>query len=382
VNAISETKALTRPRLARITLRGFKTIRELKDFEVGPISVLIGPNGAGKTNFISFFRLLSWALTPPGNLQTYVAQLGGASMLLHDGPKLTNEIQANLEIQSSTGKGGYGISLFHAAGDTLVITTETYLLSPFGRGNDSPGFNAWGGDHKETILIEHAEAGNKTAKTILAMLRRMIVYQFHDTSPTSRIRSKWDVEDGRWLKEDAANLAPFLYRLKNHEPPYYRRIVESLRAILPFFADFEFEPEFGKLLLKWRERGTDRIFNSSQAADGMLRVMALLALLQQPEQDLPDVLFLDEPELGLHPYAIEVLAGLIHSVSTHVQVVVATQSASLLDRFEPHEVVVTERDGRESTFRRLRAEELSEWREQYTLSELWEKNVLGGRPKR
>ncbi len=379
MNAIPETKALTRPRLARLTLRGFKTIRELRDFEPGPISVLIGPNGAGKTNFISFFRLLSWALTPPGNLQTYVAQLGGASMLLHDGPKQTREIEANLEMQTRAGKNEYGFRLFHAAGDTLVFAEENYRFRrPDHADRPAPGLGA---GHKEPRLIEQAEGGNETARIILGMLRRMIVHQFHDTSSTARMRNKWSKEDGRWLKEDAANLAPFLYRLKNQEPPYYQRIVESLRAILPFFADFELEPEYESLLLKWRERGTDQVFNSSQAADGMLRVMALLALLQQPEKDLPDVLFLDEPELGLHPYAIEVLAGLIHSVSKHVQVVVATQSVSLLDRFEPHEVVVTERSGRESTFRRLNAEELSEWREQYTLSELWEKNVLGGRPK-
>jgi predicted ATPase len=380
VNSTPETKVLTRPRLARLTLRGFKTIRELRDFEPGPISVLIGPNGAGKTNFISFFRLLSWAVTPPGNLQAYVAQLGGASMLLHDGPSRTRGIESNLEIQTNAGKDEYGFLLSYAAGDTLVFADEHYRFRrPHHTDRPAPGLVS---GHRESKLIEQADAGEKTAKSILGMLRRMIVHQFHDTSSTSRMRNKWDVEDGRRLKEDAANLAPFLLRLKNHETPYYQRIVESLRAILPFFTDFEFEPEYGKLLLKWRERGTDRIFNSSQAADGMLRVMALLALLQQPEKDLPDVLFLDEPELGLHPYAIEVLAGLIHSVSKHVQVVVATQSVSLLDRFEPQEVVVTERNGRESTFRRQNAAELLEWRAQYTLSELWEKNVLGGRPRR
>ncbi len=301
-------------------------------------------------------------------------------MLLHDGPTRTRGIESKLEIQTSAGKDEYGFLLAYAAGDTLVFADEHYLFRrPHHQDRPAPGL---GSGHRESRLIEKADAGEKTAKSILRMLRRMIVHQFHDTSSTSRMRNKWDVEDGRRLKEDAANLAPFLLRLKNYETPYYQRIVESLRAILPFFADFEFEPEYKSLLLKWRERGTDRIFDSSQAADGMLRVMALLALLQQPEKDLPDVLFLDEPELGLHPYAIEVLAGLIHSVSKHVQVVVATQSVSLLDRFEPHEVVVTERSGRESTFRRLSAAELSDWREQYTLSELWEKNVLGGRPKR
>jgi predicted ATPase len=108
--------------------------------------------------------------------------------------------------------------------------------------------------------------------------------------------------------------------------------------------------------------------------------MALVALLQQPDRDLPNVLIIDEPELGLHPYAIEVLAGLISSASKHVQVVVATQSVSLIDRFEPDDIVVTHRSGRESSFRRLSSAELKEWLETYTLSELWEKNVVGGRP--
>jgi predicted ATPase len=108
--------------------------------------------------------------------------------------------------------------------------------------------------------------------------------------------------------------------------------------------------------------------------------MALIALLQQPERDLPDVLILDEPELGLHPYAIEVLASLIHSASRHVQVVVATQSVSLIDRFEAEDIVVTNRSDRETSLKRLSSGELAEWLETYTLSELWEKNVLGGRP--
>jgi predicted ATPase len=213
-------------------------------------------------------------------------------------------------------------------------------------------------------------------------LRRWIVHQFDDTSATSRMRIKWSVDDGLQLKEDAGNLAPFLYRLQQNKPKHYRRIVETIRLILPFFADFEFQPEYGSLLLRWLEQGTDRVFSASKAADGMLRAMALVALLQQPEEDLPNVLIIDEPELGLHPYAIEVLASLLQSASQHVQVIVATQSVSLLDRFEPHDIVVVDRAGQESTFRRLNDADLAEWREQYTLSELWEKNVLGGRPAR
>jgi predicted ATPase len=366
-----------RPRLARLSLCGFKTLKDLRDFEPGALTVLIGPNGAGKSNFISFFRFLSWALVPPGQLQTYVAELGGASAILHHGPTPAREIEATLHLTTDAGLNEYGFRLFHAAADTLVFADEWFRFRRAGNDRPSPGLGA---GHREPQLIAKAESGNKTATTILSMLRRIIVHQFHNTSLTARMRNKWDAEDGRWLKEDAANLGAFLYRLQTQEPKYYQRIVDTIRLVLPFFGTFELQPEHGRLLLRWRELGSDHVFNASQAADGMLRVMALVALLLQPERDLPDVLILDEPELGLHPYAIEVLAGLIKGAATHVQVIVATQSVSLVDRFEPQDIVVTNRSGSQSHFGRLEPDKLADWMNDYTLSELWEKNVLGGRP--
>ncbi|MBV8357676.1 MAG: AAA family ATPase [Deltaproteobacteria bacterium] len=364
--------------LSRFTLCGFKTIRELRNFEPGSLTLLIGPNGAGKSNLISFFRLLSWALVPPGQLQVYVAQQGGASAILHDGATRSREIETTLSLKTDAGLNEYSFRLFHAANDTLVFADEWFRFRrPGHHDRPAPGLGA---GHREAELISRAEEGNQTAGIILSMLRRIIVHQFHNTSPTARVRDKWDVDDGRRLKEDAANLAPFLYRLQQNEPKYYHRIIDTIRLILPFFATFELEPEYGRLLLRWREHGSDRIFTASQAADGMLRAVALVALLQQPERDLPDVLVLDEPELGLHPYAIEVLAGLLKSVANHVQVIVATQSVSLIDRFDPKNIVVTERPRQESYFRRLGEEEFADWLKEYTLSELWEKNVLGGRP--
>ncbi len=366
-------------RLARLTLRGFKTIRDLTDFEPGPLTVLVGPNGAGKSNFISFFRLLSWSLVPPGQLRDHVGQTGGASTLLHDGPEVTREIEVTLSVDTEAGRNDYSYRLVWAAGDTLIFTDERYRFSR----SDFSSLAPWtelGAGHSEAELIQRAEAGETTGRTIHGLLRRCIVYQFHNTSWTSRIRTKWDEHDGRWLKEDAGNLAPFLFRLRNQEPKYYRRIVETIRLTLPFFADFELEPEHGRLLLRWREHGSDVVFSAAQAADGMLRTMALVALLLQPEQDLPGVLILDEPELGLHPFAVNIVAGLLHAVTEHSQVILATQSVALLDQFEPQDVVVVSRDGRESKFERLDANELQDWLEEYSLAELWEKNVLGGRP--
>jgi len=362
-----------RPRLAKITLRGFKTIRDLEDFEPRSLTVLIGPNGAGKSNFISFFRLLSWALASPGQLQIYIQDQGGASALLHQGAGVTQQIEAVLTLTTGRARNEYGFRLFHASGDTLIFEDEWFLYEPHGQHRRPTNLGA---GHREAQLIGRPG----TAAVIAEMLRRIIVHQFHNTSKTARIRNKWDLSDNRYLKEDGANLGSFLYRLEHDEPQYYMRIVDTIRLVLPFFATFELYPESGSVLLRWREIGSDQVFNVSQASDGMLRAMALIALLQQPERDLPDVLILDEPELALHPYAIEVLASLIHSASNHVQVMVATQSVSLIDRFEPDDIVVTHRSDRETSFRRLSSTELTEWLETYTLSELWEKNVVGGRP--
>lgn len=214
------------------------------------------------------------------------------------------------------------------------------------------------------------------------MLRKLVVHQFHNTSFSSRMRQKWLLTDSRWLKEDGGNLGPFLFRLREQKPQHYSRIAGTLRLCLPFFGDFELEPAGDQILLGWRERESDLVFDASQASDGMLRLMALIALLQQPEEDFPNALIVDEPELGLHPFAIEVLAELLQAASVHTQVIVATQSVSLIDRFDAEDIVVVDRKGRESQLRRLDSEQLKQWLIDYSLSELWEKNVLGGRPSR
>ena len=367
-----------RNRLHRITLKGFKTIKSLENFEPGPLTALIGPNGVGKSNFISFFRMMSWALADPDNLPLYVSQQGGAGRLLHDGPTRTREIEAELTIRADTFDNQYAFRLFYAAGDTLIFADERYRSSFVGL-SDYVDWSETGVGHRSPQLLDRASMDD-AASVIHSLLQRIVVYQFHNTSDTARIRGKWSVYDGRFLKEDAANIAPVLYRMKERDGRCYQRIVDTIRLILPFFSDFELQPDYGSLLLDWRERNSDQVFNVSQASDGMLRVIALVTLLLQPEQDLPDVLILDEPELGLHPYAINIVGGLIRALSTKIQVIVATQSMPLVDCFEPEDIVVVERDGRSSIFKRLDPGPLSGWLEEYSLSELWEKNVIGGRP--
>ena len=402
-----------RNRLDTINLSNFKTVCNLEGFKPGALTVLIGPNGAGKSNFISFFDMMSRTLADESAFPNYVAEQGGASKILHDGPSTTNAIGAIIELTTPNGKNHYCFYLRYAAGDALFFSNEHHQHQPrqdcdesadwFGIGLEHPIEND-GDEHDQGEratglrfpgLLLHAGHDDPAAVT-RDFFKGITPYQFHNTSAAARMRTKWRVGDNRRLKADAANIAPLLLRLKERESKCYRRILDTIRLILPFFSDFELEPDHGYLLLAWRERDSDEIFDVSQASDGMLRVISLVTLLLQPEDSLPDVLILDEPELGLHPYAINVIGGLISAVSTKTQVIIATQSTSLVDCFDPEDVVVVERmahgveradghiaelEGRASDFQRLNSDSLSEWLEEYSLSELWEKNVIGGRPR-
>lgn len=364
-------------RLLTLSLHGFRSIQHLTNFAPGNVTILIGANGSGKSNFIAFFRLLSWMMQE--QLSLHVGQLGGASAQLFDGPEVTPILRAEMTLETDQGKNDYEFKLAHAANDSFVFTAERYRFSSaqfqtIAQWKETPP------GHPESSLPNLARTGDRTASAITGMLKRLVVNQFHNTSPTARIRQKWSVDDNTFLKEDGANLAPFLLRLQSEFPRYYDRIVAALRQLLPFFHEFDLKREGLSVLLRWSERGTDRRFSAGQASDGGLRIMALTTLLLQPPVLLPDLILLDEPELGLHPAAIEFLADALHAISEHTQVVVATQSSPLVDRVEPDQVVTLDRPQRATTFTRHSREELKEWIEDYTLGQLWDKNVLGGRP--
>ncbi|MEI6556174.1 MAG: AAA family ATPase [Paludibacter sp.] len=363
-------------KLKSFTIKGYKSIKEIVHFEPKPINILIGPNGAGKSNFISFFKFLSWMLNSDGKLQEHVAYLGGANDILHDGADVTKNIDAEMAIQTKNGLNEYKFSLMFAKPDKLVFKEEKYRFSRINMGVDA-SWSSCGVGHDEAKLPGVA---NPTATTILNLLRKLIVYQFHNTSDTAPMRLKWSASDGRWLKQNGENLGSFLYRIQQEERAYYTRIVKYIRQVLPFFDDFDFYEEFGQILLRWKEKGTNKVFNAGQASDGMLRTIALISLLAQNPKDLPAVLFLDEPELGLHPSAIDAVAGLIKAASEHCQVFIATQSISLVNNFELDDLVVIDRKGRSSEYSRPDTERLEEYLDEFSTGQIWEKNIIGGRP--
>lgn len=364
-------------KIKSLTIKGFKSISLLEDFKPSQINVLIGGNGAGKSNFIAFFRLLSWCVNSTERFQTYIGSLGGASAILFDGPDITQDMVGHIEIETDSGSNEYHFRLLFSAGDSLVFAEEKTRFSPHRTALRVPWID-FGAGHKESKLQEYSD--NPIIRVISVILKKLIVYQFHNTSPASRIRNKWSTRDGRWLKEDGANLGSFLLRLSEEKPAHYQRMVRLIRMVLPFFEDFILEDEQGYVLLRWKETESQMVFDASQASDGMIRFFALVALLAQPVEDLPSVVFIDEPELGLHPVAINVLAGLIKKASANTQFFISTQSVSLVSEFEPEDIVVVEREGRASVYKRPDSAQLGAWLEEYSLGQLWEQNVIGGRP--
>jgi predicted ATPase len=387
--------------LRRVILKGFKSIKTL-DLELRPLNVLIGENGAGKSNLVSFFKMLNEMMA--GQLQQYIGTTGRAHSFLHFGPKVTRQIEAQLEFDVDSGVDTYDMRLTGAAGDSLVFAEETLRFHQTGLPN--PKAVSLGTGYQETRIREEPIVGElggppdpgspwfqirmseewrraeQTAKVLRYLLNQCRVYHFHDTSPTARSRGACYIRDNHALLTDGGNLASVLLRLQNYNQSAYRRIVSSIRLIAPFFDDFVLEPGTGdkEIFLDWREVGSDQVFGPHQLSDGTLRAMCLITLLMQPEDQLPRLIVVDEPELGLHPYALNVVASLFKKASHYSQVLISTQSSSFVDNFGPQDVVVVNRERKESQFTRPDAAKLEAWLEEYSLGQVWEKNVIGGGP--
>ena len=370
-------------KLTSVSLSGFKTFRELPGFELRPINLLIGANGSGKSNFLSFFHMLAKILDPAIGLQRHVIENGGSNTFLHDGSGLTPLLSGCLRFEMEEGSCEYSLHLGHRGGDSLFFAREGHRLLPVGQ--EEQPWQPLGASHDESQLLRRdLDDAFPVNRRIRDFLSKCITYHFQDTSSRSALRSRCPADDCRYLYKDGGNLAAFLRRLRESgdetERFAFDRIEEIMRLLAPSFSQFVLEPEGSSLILRWREEGCDRDFNAGQAPDGMLRLMALVTLLSQPDTTLPEVLIIDEPELGLHPDAIAFVAGLMRSASKVTQLIVATQSPELVDEFEPEDIVVVQRKGRESFLERKSREELKIWMDEYSLGELWRKNVLGGGP--
>ena len=354
--------------LSRIVLQGFKSIRTC-DLELKDLNVLIGPNGAGKSNFIEFFQLIQSILE--SRLQLYVSKQGGPDTLLHFGRKTTESLGADLYF----GNNGYKFTLEPTQDNRMMFSKENFWWNIRGDWEISEG-------HFETA-VESQRSATRIYNFVVPPMRSWRVYHFHDTSESALVKRRHGINDNLCLRPDARNLAAFLYFFKDHYPFHYQRIVKVVQLAAPFFGGFLLRPQPDnpdQIELEWMHRGEDVPFKAHLLSDGTLRFICLATILLQPEDLQPQTILIDEPELGLHPFAINLLAALLRSVSKERQIVVSTQSVSLLNQFTAKDIIVADRQGDCTYLKRLDPLALEDWLAEYSLGELWEKNLLGGRP--
>lgn len=354
-----------------IKIVNFKSIREA-EITLRPINVLIGSNGAGKSNFVNFFGFVR-AIADEG-LANYTGERGGAERILHLGRQASSKLTGVLNFDNVN---RYGFIL--AANDQ---NTFYFKAEKDGFNRDKGNFPGTGWDERD-LGSGHTEAkiirGQlPRSKYVQNYLTSFVVYHFHDTSRNAPLKQTARVQDTRILRADGSNLPAFLYNLQQTELLSFNWIEGIIRIIAPYFERFDFQPVGDYIRLNWRQKGTDMYLDASDLSDGTIRFIALCTLLGQP--NLPKTIIIDEPELGLHPYAISLLAELVKSVSDKTQVILSTQSVNLVNEFEPEDIIVVENHNNESTFKRLDTNSLAEWLEEYTLGDLWNKNVIGGNP--
>lgn len=358
------------PTIRELSVVGFRSFAHLDGLRLTARNILVGANGSGKSNFVEIFYFLN-AIRDAG-LEEYVARAGGADPVLHYGAKTTGVMSVRVLFEEP--RWGLELVLKPTDDQHLFVTSQT-THNLYGIASSS-----WGSRPEAGIGGDPVDPAQARDKRFLESWR---VYDFRGVGRRSALRQNSDVYDGEIMHSDGSNLASFLYFLGKKHRNSYDRIRDCVRMVAPFFDDFDIRPfalDKRILRLRWRHAASERSFDVSEFSDGTLRFVALVTALVQPVELRPSTIILDEPELGLHPLAINVLESLIQSASVGTQMIVSTQSAQLIDSFEPEDVLVADRVDGATQLTRLQSSELAEWLEDYTLGELWQKNELGGRP--
>lgn len=355
--------------ITKLTIRGFKSIQNLNEFELGNLNVLIGANGSGKSNLISWFEMMK-ELTDH-RLQNWIGKQGGANRILFGGVKVTKSLDSEIFADSLF----YGFTLEPNNQGGMFFSNERCKIPPR-EGNNSSSF-------PESVEVDREfDEGLPEDWQITRFFDNWQIYHFHDTTSTSGMVQEHALHDNEYLRPNAENIASFLYRIQQESREAYQRIRKIVRLAAPFFDDFDLKVnKMGsgeeQVLMCWTQKDSDYPFHPTQLSDGTLRFICLVTALLQPNP--PSTILIDEPELGLHPYALAILGDLLRTASQRMQIIVSTQSVTLVNQFSIDDLIVVERQNGASTFQRLKEEDFQAWLEEYSTGELWEKNVLGGR---
>lgn len=368
-----------------LSIHHFKSIRRLQRLKLDPINVLIGANGAGKSNFVSFFTFMADVVNQ--RLQAHIEELGGAKRIISADCSPEECFSAIV-----TFRAGALIFIANATeDDRLQLLYEKFVPPDVDPHNAYSKMHEYYHRHKGELESKlrnlTVQGGQLTLEEELALTAVSLwrVYHFHDVGADAAVKRYCSLADSRILNRDASNLGAVLYRLRREEPEHYGFIRSTIQLAVPYFEDFVFKPrempgsDEPQIKIRWQQKDVPHTYGVDQFSDGTLRFICLATALLQPNP--PATMIFDEPELGLHPSAIALLTSMMFSIAQDTQILVSTQSSTMLSRFTPENVLIVEQRDGSSKFRRLESGELDMWLDEYSLGQLWEKNILGGRPR-
>lgn len=363
--------------IEQVLIKNYKSIRDLT-LPLHSLNVLIGSNGAGKSNFISFFELVKSIYEQ--RLGSYTLAKGGIDNLLYQGRKVSDSIKGLLDFDD-TNAFFFEIRPSQSSKGYLEYTGDYF--NNFHKSGKK--YSEWNRTLWDSAVDESSLADNKRwrADYLKRYLSSFTVYHFHDTSASSPMRGACNINDNAYLRDNGSNLAAYLYLLMQTDEKSFRLIEGVVRSVAPYFKRFKLHPDANdnnRIRLEWEEKDTDMYLDGYSFSDGTLRFIALTTLLLQSKR--PEVIIIDEPEIGLHPAAINKLAELVKTTSRKSQIILSTQSTNLVNCFDVKDVIVVDRADHQSVFRHLSGNELERWMADYdlTISDLWEKNMIGGQP--
>ncbi|MDO5844457.1 MAG: AAA family ATPase [Methanocorpusculum sp.] len=322
--------------LKKIIIEGYKSIKST-EIEFGDINIILGANSVGKSNIMSVIELIKSVYE--GTLEKLIKESGGANAYFHYGTKNT----ARIKLQMIFADKKYELSIKSSADDSVEIEYETFSkISP-------------------------------------RKLYPIVLYHFHDTGKYSPLKKSCDSGNCNYLYADGSNFPAVLYRIKNEAPDNFEKIIDTIRLVYPEFENFIFDISDGNISIRWSDSTVKNFeYPISAMSDGTLRFAAISTLMLQPSP--PELIMIDEPELGLHPFAINVLSDLIHMASLNSQILISTQSIQLINNFEAFDILIAEYTNGGTVITRPNLEELEDWLKKYSIGEIWQRNVFGGNP--
>jgi len=400
-----------------IRIEGFRSFKKV-ELNMPRLAVLIGPNGGGKSNLLDLLMLMAEA--GRGELAVGVNKRGGFRNIAF-GFDSSHEVRVEFRFREVLGQVSQTLTLPHSEAPEKKALDIRFRVGLQGLGvnfrvweeqlrvesPDEPSLSLgivnrdaagtvfrWSSgpdpqieerklvDDIELAIFQVRDRNKYTAPwAVLRELQGGVFYRDIDVGPESQVRQSALVRPGILLLPNGSNLSSALYSIQQEYPDVWGEILEILKTAYPGFAKITVPAGGGdgKVHLRWFEEPYEKEgVTANLLSDGTLKFLCLIAILMSP--DPPPLICIDEPELGLHPDWIKLVAEMMQSAAARTQLIVATHSPQIVAGLDPEQVIVTEKIDGETNLTRLERRDLDKWLKEFNLSDLWLAGHFGGRP--